>query len=206
MSYVDVLQGTYTYRECDYTQVFYQKGKVRPLALLKKHRKYLDAFSSRWDTKLKKSFIRSIEELACALYGYSRMTNIHQLIKCEFAKSKSKPNWNHLDRIKLVDSTIFPVNYNTFHEQIKQAWYIALICKTATDPHASFENDSIDYSYQMSYSQSSLEMKWFHGDQHYVKSVLIRSFSGPYFPAFGLNTERYSVSLRTQSECGKIWT
>ena len=30
--------------------------------------------------------------------------------------------------------------------------------------------------------------------------------SGPYFPAFGLNTERYEVSLRIQSECGKIWT
>ena len=26
------------------------------------------------------------------------------------------------------------------------------------------------------------------------------------FPAFGLNTERYSVSLRIQSECGKTWT
>ena len=25
------------------------------------------------------------------------------------------------------------------------------------------------------------------------------------FPAFGLNTERYGVSLRIQSECGKIW-
>ena len=31
-------------------------------------------------------------------------------------------------------------------------------------------------------------------------------FSGPYFPAFGLNTERYSVSLRIQSKCGKIRT
>ena len=28
-------------------------------------------------------------------------------------------------------------------------------------------------------------------------------FSGPYFPAFGLNKKRYEVSLRTQSECGK---
>ena len=39
-----------------------------------------------------------------------------------------------------------------------------------------------------------------------LKSVRIRSYSGPYFPAFGLNTERYSVSLRIQSECGKIRT
>ena len=39
-----------------------------------------------------------------------------------------------------------------------------------------------------------------------MKSVLIRSYCGPYFPAFGLNMKRYSVSLRIQSECGKIWT
>ena len=31
-------------------------------------------------------------------------------------------------------------------------------------------------------------------------------FSGPYFPTFALNTERYSLSLRIQSECGKIRT
>ena len=41
---------------------------------------------------------------------------------------------------------------------------------------------------------------------HCVKSVRIWSYSGPYFPAFRLNTERYEVSLRIQFECGKIWT
>ena len=39
---------------------------------------------------------------------------------------------------------------------------------------------------------------------HCVKSVSFRSFSDLYFPAFGLNTERYSVSLCIQSECRKI--
>ena len=38
------------------------------------------------------------------------------------------------------------------------------------------------------------------------KSVHIRSYSGQYFPAFKLNTQRYGVSLRIQSECGKIRT
>ena len=38
----------------------------------------------------------------------------------------------------------------------------------------------------------------------YVKNVRIRSFSGPYFPSFGLNTEIYSVNLRIQSNMGKI--
>ena len=48
---------------------------------------------------------------------------------------------------------------------------------------------------------------------HYncVKSIRIRNFSCPYFPAFGLNAvsrsrTEYSVSLRIQSECGKIRT
>ena len=41
---------------------------------------------------------------------------------------------------------------------------------------------------------------------HCIKSVCIRSFSGPYFPAHGLNAERYELSLRIQSECGKIRT
>ena len=37
-----------------------------------------------------------------------------------------------------------------------------------------------------------------------AKSVHIRSYSGPYFPEFGLNTERYSHLI--QSEYGKIRT
>ena len=39
-----------------------------------------------------------------------------------------------------------------------------------------------------------------------VKSVRIRSYSGPYFPAFGLNMGRYRVSLRIQYKWGKMRT
>ena len=42
---------------------------------------------------------------------------------------------------------------------------------------------------------------------HCVKMSMYGIVSGPDFPAFGLNKERYSsVSLRIQSECGKIRT
>ena len=39
-----------------------------------------------------------------------------------------------------------------------------------------------------------------------VKSVRVRTYSGPHFPAFGLNTGRYSVYFRIQSQWGKIRT
>ena len=41
---------------------------------------------------------------------------------------------------------------------------------------------------------------------HCMKSVHIGRYSGLHFPAFGLNTERYGVSFRIQSECGKMRT
>ena len=43
-------------------------------------------------------------------------------------------------------------------------------------------------------------------ENHCVKTVRIQSFSGPYFPALRLNTKKYFISLRIQSECGKIQT
>ena len=41
---------------------------------------------------------------------------------------------------------------------------------------------------------------------HCVKSVRVRSFSSPYFPALGQNTEIYGVSLFIQSKSGKVPT
>ena len=46
----------------------------------------------------------------------------------------------------------------------------------------------------------------FHHCMYCVKSVRIRSYSGPYFPAFRLNMERCGISLRIQSKCGRIRT
>ena len=39
---------------------------------------------------------------------------------------------------------------------------------------------------------------------HCVKSIPIWSYSGPHFPAFGLNTERYGVD-QNNCEYGNIW-
>ena len=46
----------------------------------------------------------------------------------------------------------------------------------------------------------------FSKEIHCVKSIRSRSFSGPFFLTFGLNTKRYGLSLLIQSECGKIRT
>ena len=60
---------------------------------------------------------------------------------------------------------------------------------------------TLDTKYRLSFCPSSQNHTC-----HWVKSIHIRSYSDPHFPAFGLNTERYSVSLCIHSKCGKIRT
>ena len=53
---------------------------------------------------------------------------------------------------------------------------------------------------------SKYVVSWKSDGIHCVKSVRIQSYFDPYLPAFGLNTESYSVSLHIQFECGKART
>ena len=78
----------------------------------------------------------------------------------------------------------------------------------------------LNYSSIQSRAYWRIILTIFNGYRHYNISTLTKIlivttvwklskygvFSGPYFPSFGLNTERYEVSLRIQSECEKIRT
>ena len=50
------------------------------------------------------------------------------------------------------------------------------------------------------------QLETFHITSTVWKEFRYGVLSCPYFRAFGMNTERYFVSLRIQSECGKIQT
>ena len=55
----------------------------------------------------------------------------------------------------------------------------------------------------------SLQFSENFSDSYYVKSVCIRSYSGPYLPVFGLNTEQnnseYGHFLRTDFKEDFLW-
>ena len=106
-----------------------------------------------------------------------------------------------------------PADLVTFTGEILN-WEIYLLCSVAVKSDETSHRSSF---HVLLYLDSSICRKYFMQDcrrqtminirkWYYVKSVRIRSYSGPYFPASGLNTERYGVSLRIQPECGKIRT
>ena len=64
--------------------------------------------------------------------------------------------------------------------------------------YLKFWNFFVKYWYNLDFLSSE--------KKHCVKNVRNQCYSGPYFAAFGLNTERYLESFRIQSKCGKIRT
>ena len=100
-----------------------------------------------------------------------------------FLQSTSKETWNRRNAI-----------YNICH---KNSPLRLLFCV----PNVVYPYD-LKMSTVKLFSVSSIKCEF--GTEWKVSKYGV--FSDPYFPAFGLNTERYSLSLHIHSECGKIQT
>ena len=90
------------------------------------------------------------------------------------------------------------------HQEIR--WNCGICCSDGEQETRQIGNKRIPYRKTYYQPDKNTYFRVFLERGHCLKSVRIRSFSGPYFPAFGLNMERYEVSLGNQSKCRKIRT
>ena len=111
-----------------------------------------------------------------------------------------KELWNCVSVVNRVWSSFYPLQvYLSLH-------FLPFFWKTAFFVFMSFH---FFYFFYVLNLMSSLKVPHVLCDLsrfHRLKNVRIRSYSGRHFPTFGLNTGRYSVSLRIQYECGKMQT
>ena len=166
LDYVKALPGVYAYTSIDYLPVFYRKGKVRPLSLMTKKQKFVNAFVTLGNLDLSENIMPDIEEFTCHMYGYSKNKCINDVLKTEFDKKcKPKPGKNPVDCIKSVDSTTLPPCSKVLLQQIKRAYYVVHLYTTAYDAYLAFDLFPIDYGYQLSQNGESLEIHWFDWNQ-----------------------------------------
>ena len=78
---------------------------------------------------------------------------------------------------------------------------MSYVNKTSYANNMSYVNNISYVSYVDSVSYMSQVCRL-----HCVKSVRIWNYSSPYYPEFGLNMERYSISRCIELECRKIRT
>ena len=72
VDYVDALPGIYAFTGNDYTPASYRKGKIKPITLKCKHKRYINAFKCLGEIPLTSDVIEIIEEYTCHLYGYTK--------------------------------------------------------------------------------------------------------------------------------------
>ena len=120
IDYVDALPGIYTFTANDYKPAFYRKRKIKPITLMHKHKRFINAFKCLGEMSLTSDVIEIIEEHICHLYGYTNQADIHEVIKTHFeSKAKPKPSKKSLGCIKSIEPTTFPTRRDVFIQQIK---------------------------------------------------------------------------------------
>ena len=126
LDYVKALPGIYACTGIEYLRAVYRKGKARPLLLMTKKQKFVNAFVAFGNLDLSENIISDIEEFTCHMYGYSKNKCINDMLKAELDKKcKPKPGKNPLDCIKSVDPTTLPPCSKVLLQQIKRASYVA---------------------------------------------------------------------------------
>ena len=157
--YIDALPGIYAFTGNDCTPAFYRKGKIKPVTLKCKHKRYINAFKCLGEMPLTSDVIEIIEEYTCHLYGYTKQADIHEVIKTHFeSKTKPKPSKKPLEYIKSTEPTTFPLCRGVLIS-IKRSWLIAKLYKNASLPHPTEDLKPIDFGCIL--DGIFLAIKWF---------------------------------------------
>ena len=172
IDYVDALPGFYTFKANDYTPAFYRKGKIKPITLMCKHKRFINAFKCLGEMPLTSDVIEIIEEYTCHLYGYTKQVDIHEVIKTHFeSKTKPKPSKKPLECIKNIKLITVPPCRVVLTQQIKRRWFIAKSYKCPSLPHPSEELTPIDFGgidwidFDWILGEKFLAVTWFEGLQ-----------------------------------------
>ena len=164
--HVDALAPLYGFTGCDYSPSFHRKGKVKPMKLMAKDVKSLEAYSKVGVTDLTEEDYATFEHFVCCMYGFWKQTSVDDVIRLLF-EQRSKPSASKrpLDSLKSLDPSIFPPCRRVLREHIKRMWLIARIYKAATNQYPAEEYTALDYGWQLSDDAEFLDMHWFDGEQ-----------------------------------------
>ena len=166
LSYSHSIPGIYAFTGIDYMPSFYGKGKVRPLKLMKSQTRFSNAFKDLSEKEIDDSTVNIIEEFVCHMYGCKKQTSMRPVIPLVFeAKCKPKQKGQPVDSIKNIDTKTFPPCCRVLLEQIKRAWYISRLHKTARTAYPAEQLAEINYGWKLSDDTEFLDIKWFEGEQ-----------------------------------------
>ena len=164
--YNSALPGLYAFTGCDYTPFFFGKGKVAPLQKMIENDIFINAFSQLGSSPLTQEMFDLLEEFTCCMYGYPKKKKINDARVAHFDKKcKPRETAKPFDAIKSVDPQTFMPCQRVLNEQIKRAWYIAHVYKSAADQYPGIDHTPMDFGWVLTNDKEHYDIKWFEGEQ-----------------------------------------
>ena len=163
-SLIDALPGLHAFTGCDVTAAFMNKGKSKPLEIMRKNDSYMETFSRLGENiNVSNSLIAAVEKCVCALYGKRHMSNVDDVRYAFFQqhyapKTKDDP----LQKIKGVNPSSMPPCRAVLVNKILRTNYVTSVWKNASLPNPCVVKPEghgwvlIDGRYHI---------KWFDGEQ-----------------------------------------
>ena len=166
IEHIDATVAMYTFTGCDYSPAFNKKGKTRPVELMLRDEKFIEAFTKLGESSsITAEMINAIEEFTCLMYGHKKCTEINKAGYSTFcAKYKPSLNAKPLAAIKSIEPTLFPPCQSVLIGHIKRSFYISTLYKNASLPDPSCGLNPLDYGWDMD-APGTLMIRWFEGDQ-----------------------------------------
>ena len=142
----------------------YSSLKMQPINLALKDTKFFKVSSSFGSIPLTQENFEEIEWYVCITYGFKRTCNINDVIKSMF-EEKLKPTIgpHPLENIKSIAPTMFLLFKVLLEQQIKHAWFIAHLYKTAVETYPAINHTPTDFGWEPDKNHEYLKVKWFEG-------------------------------------------
>lgn len=152
---------------CSNNPAFYGKGKPRPLKLMRKSKRYLDAFTSLSElTDSSSEVFETIEEYVCEMYGFPKIKQVNDARVAAFDKAynyKQKNTELTTSNLKNFDASCLPVCRPELREHILRSAFIVKIWSNAYS-RFSLDLDATEYGWKID-EENKVVFKWFDGCQ-----------------------------------------
>jgi mannose-6-phosphate isomerase class I len=126
------LPGLHALTGCDYVPAFFNKGKIKPFELMKKHSIFTQCMKALGNGEINDETSKQCSTFVCHLYGQPKEIDVNQARHMIFRKTYApKTLEDPLDYIKCVNPSALPPCAATLQHQLERANYVAAIWKRA---------------------------------------------------------------------------
>ncbi len=157
----NVLPGLHAFTGCDYTAAFLGKGKLRPMAIMKKPEFIRTFIELETNEVISPEVVDGLNAFVCCMYGKPNLTSVNKARLASFQqhyapKSTSQP----LEKMKGIDPSHLPPCASVLYQKIKRTNLVVAMWRNAGRAKPNLM-DPVKHGWIK--EQSRYKLQWYEG-------------------------------------------